>query len=67
MCLSKCNNLIDSKVWYSQVYGALRMTVKMFLMWNSQLLIDVEGDRNVQNSFLEASNLIVLKVPTRLF
>ncbi|XP_076923792.1 uncharacterized protein LOC143586032 [Bidens hawaiensis] len=44
-----------------KVYGALRMTVKMFLMWNSQLLIDVEGDMNVQNSFLEASNLIVLK------
>ncbi|KAI7726081.1 hypothetical protein M8C21_019815, partial [Ambrosia artemisiifolia] len=43
------------------VYGALRMTVKMFLMWKSQLLIDVEGDKNVQNSFLEASNLIVLK------
>lgn len=37
------------------------MTVKMFLMWNSQLLIDVEGDQNVQNSFLEGSNLIVLK------
>ncbi|KAL8244754.1 hypothetical protein R6Q59_011012 [Mikania micrantha] len=44
-----------------KVYGALRMSVKMFLMWNSQLLIDVEGDKNVQNSFLEASNLIVLK------
>ncbi|KAI3792745.1 hypothetical protein L2E82_06633 [Cichorium intybus] len=44
-----------------KVYGALRMTVKMFLMWNSQLLIDVEGDTNVQNSLLEASNLIVLK------
>ncbi|CAH1451664.1 unnamed protein product [Lactuca virosa] len=44
-----------------KVYGALRMTVKMFLMWNSQLLIDVEGDQNVQNSFLEGSNLIVLK------
>nr|XP_043628452.1 uncharacterized protein LOC122599906 [Erigeron canadensis] len=44
-----------------KVYGALRMTVKMFLMWNSQLFIDVEGDRNVQNSFLEGSNLIVLK------
>ncbi|KAI3822027.1 hypothetical protein L1987_09608 [Smallanthus sonchifolius] len=44
-----------------KVYGALRMSVKMFLMWKSQLLIDVEGDKNVQNSFLEASNLIVLK------
>ncbi|KAJ9555936.1 hypothetical protein OSB04_010550 [Centaurea solstitialis] len=44
-----------------EVYGALRMSVKMFLMWNSQLLIAVEGEKNVQNSFLEASNLIVLK------
>ncbi|KAJ0770297.1 hypothetical protein HanPI659440_Chr07g0255661 [Helianthus annuus] len=44
-----------------KVYGALRMSVKMFLMWKSQLLIDVDGDTNVQNSFLEASNLIVLK------
>nr|GEV91644.1 transmembrane protein, putative [Tanacetum cinerariifolium] len=43
------------------VYGALRMSVKMFLMWNSQLLIDGEGDRNVGTSVLEASNLIVLK------
>lgn len=43
------------------------MSVKMFLMWNSQLLINVEGDKNVQNSFLEASNLIVLKVLTRYF
>ncbi|GKC63278.1 hypothetical protein Tco_1095876, partial [Tanacetum coccineum] len=43
------------------VYGALRMSVKMFLMWNSQLLVDGEGDRNVGTSVLEASNLIVLK------
>ncbi|KVH89933.1 hypothetical protein Ccrd_008071 [Cynara cardunculus var. scolymus] len=49
------------------VYGALRMSVKMFLMWNSQLLIEIEGEKNVQNSFLEASNLIVLKVLRRLF
>lgn len=38
------------------------MSVKMFLMWNSQLLVDGEGDRNVGTSVLEASNLIVLKV-----
>nr|KAJ0207051.1 hypothetical protein LSAT_V11C500245200 [Lactuca sativa] len=44
-----------------EVYGALRMSVKMFLMWNSQLLVDGEGDRNVGTSVLEASNLIVLK------
>ncbi|KAM0070543.1 hypothetical protein Hdeb2414_s0001g00014361 [Helianthus debilis subsp. tardiflorus] len=44
-----------------KVYGALRMSVKMFLMWNSQLVVDGEGDRNVGTSVLEASNLIVLK------
>ena len=42
------------------------MSVKMFLMWNSQLLVDGEGDRNVGTSVLEASNLIVLKVLTRI-
>ena len=50
---------------FAQVYGALRMSVKMFLVWNSQVLIDGEGDRNVGTSFLEASNLIVLKVLRR--
>ncbi|KAK1417918.1 hypothetical protein QVD17_27054 [Tagetes erecta] len=44
-----------------KVYGALRMSVKMFLMWNSQLVVDGEGDMNVGTSLLEASNLIVLK------
>ncbi|CAH9106309.1 unnamed protein product [Cuscuta epithymum] len=44
-----------------KVYGALRMSVKMFLMWNSQMLIDGGGDANVETSLLEASNLIVLK------
>ncbi|KAL8209856.1 hypothetical protein R6Q57_006588 [Mikania cordata] len=44
-----------------KVYGALRMSVKMFLMWNSQLIVDGEGDRTVGTSILEASNLIVLK------
>lgn len=45
-----------------QVYGALRMSVKMFLMWNSKLLIDGGGDSGVVTSLLEASNLIVLRV-----
>ncbi|KAL3500639.1 hypothetical protein ACH5RR_039732, partial [Cinchona calisaya] len=44
-----------------KVFGALRMSVKMFLMWNSRMLIDGEGDENVETSILEASNLIVLK------
>nr|GME14715.1 uncharacterized protein LOC109179865 [Ipomoea batatas] len=44
-----------------KVYGALRMSVKMFLMWNSKMLIDGGGDANVGTSMLEASNLIVLK------
>ncbi|KAI3804675.1 hypothetical protein L1987_26398 [Smallanthus sonchifolius] len=43
-----------------KVYGALRMSVKMFLMWNSQLVVDSEGDRDVGTSVLEASNLVVL-------
>ncbi|CAK9158810.1 unnamed protein product [Ilex paraguariensis] len=44
-----------------KVYGALRMSVKMVLMWNSKMLIDGGGDQNVETSLLEASNLIVLK------
>ncbi|XP_042002444.1 uncharacterized protein LOC121751713 [Salvia splendens] len=44
-----------------RVYGALRMSVKMFLMWNSKMLIDGGGDENVETSSLEASNLIVLR------
>ncbi|XP_047328542.1 uncharacterized protein LOC124931992 [Impatiens glandulifera] len=44
-----------------KVYGALRMSVKMFLMWNSTMLIDGGGDADVATSLLEASNLIVLK------
>lgn len=38
------------------------MSVKMFLMWNSEMLIDGGGDANVETSSLEASNLIVLRV-----
>ncbi|XP_051137270.1 uncharacterized protein LOC127255657 isoform X2 [Andrographis paniculata] len=48
----------DSEI---RVFGALRMTVKMFLMWNSSMFIDGGGDKNVDTSSLEASNLIVLR------
>ncbi|XP_015885471.3 uncharacterized protein LOC107420918 isoform X1 [Ziziphus jujuba] len=44
-----------------KVYGALRMSVKMFLMWNSKMLIDGGGDVTVATSLLEASNLVVLR------
>ncbi|PPD77330.1 hypothetical protein GOBAR_DD25754 [Gossypium barbadense] len=44
-----------------KVYGALRMTVKIFLMWNSKMLIDGGEDSTVATSWLEASNLVVLK------
>ncbi|XP_020244404.1 uncharacterized protein LOC109822590 isoform X2 [Asparagus officinalis] len=42
-----------------KVFGALRMSVKMFLMWNSKMTIDGSGE--VATSLLEASNLIVLR------
>ncbi|PKA55884.1 hypothetical protein AXF42_Ash014556 [Apostasia shenzhenica] len=42
-----------------KVYGALRMSVKMFLMWNSKMFINGGGDS--LTSLLEASNLIVLR------
>lgn len=44
-----------------KVYGALRMSVKMFLMWNSKMYINGGGDTLVATSLLEASNLIVLR------
>ncbi|KAL9363229.1 hypothetical protein Peur_046014 [Populus x canadensis] len=44
-----------------KVYGALRMSVKMFLMWNSKMIIDGGEDITVATSLLEASNLVVLK------
>ncbi|GAB2223023.1 hypothetical protein Drorol1_Dr00017157 [Drosera rotundifolia] len=44
-----------------KVYGALRMSVKMFLMWNSQLRVTGGGEVPVATSLLEASNLLVLK------
>jgi hypothetical protein len=51
-----------SLVFTHQVYGALRMSVKMFLMWNSKMIIDGGEDVTVATSLLEASNLVVLKV-----
>ncbi|OVA14460.1 hypothetical protein BVC80_1361g12 [Macleaya cordata] len=48
----------DSKI---EVYGALRMSVKVFLMWNSEVLINGGGDAIVATSLLEASNLLVLR------
>ncbi|KAG2586486.1 hypothetical protein PVAP13_5NG039900 [Panicum virgatum] len=44
-----------------KVFGALRMSVKMLLMWNSKMLIDGGRDLIVATSLLDASNLIVLK------
>lgn len=44
-----------------RVYGALRMSVKMFLMLNSKMLIDGGDEAIVATSLLEASNLIVLR------
>ena len=48
-----------------QVFGALRMSVKMLLMWNSRMSINGGGDSVVGTSLLDASNLIVLKVHYR--
>ena len=45
-----------------QVFGALRMSVKMLLMWNSRMVIDGGRDSGVATSLLEGSNLIVLRV-----
>ncbi|XP_059638281.1 uncharacterized protein LOC132280165 isoform X2 [Cornus florida] len=44
-----------------KVYGALRMAVKILLMWNSKMVIDGDGDAIVATSLLEASNLVVLR------
>lgn len=45
-----------------QVYGALRMTVKVFLMLKSRMFIDGGGVTILGASMLEISNLLVLKV-----
>lgn len=47
---------------YLQIFGALRMSVKMHLMWNSKMLIEGGVDTLVQTSLLEATNLVVLRV-----
>ncbi|WOL09055.1 hypothetical protein Cni_G17808 [Canna indica] len=44
-----------------KVNGALRMSVKMLLMWNSKMFINGGGDNLVATTLLEASNLVVLK------
>ncbi|WVZ96825.1 hypothetical protein U9M48_042413 [Paspalum notatum var. saurae] len=44
-----------------KVFGALRMSVKMLLMWNSRMTIDGGRQSGVATSLLEGSNLIVLK------
>ncbi|OEL17997.1 hypothetical protein BAE44_0020981 [Dichanthelium oligosanthes] len=44
-----------------KVFGALRMSVKMLLMWNSRMTIDGGRESGVATSLLEGSNLIVLK------
>ncbi|XP_022749889.1 uncharacterized protein LOC111299144 isoform X3 [Durio zibethinus] len=44
-----------------KIFGALRMSVKMHLMWNSKMLIDCGADAIAATSLLEASNLVVLR------
>ncbi|KAI4380001.1 hypothetical protein MLD38_006235 [Melastoma candidum] len=44
-----------------KIYGALRMAVKMHLMWNSKMLINGGHDTILATSLLEASNLLVLR------
>ncbi|KAL1120036.1 hypothetical protein V6Z11_D01G143200 [Gossypium hirsutum] len=42
------------------VYGALHMTVKISLMWNSKMVIDGGEDTTVATSWLEARNLVAV-------
>ncbi|XP_047941636.1 uncharacterized protein LOC125188681 isoform X1 [Salvia hispanica] len=44
-----------------KVYGALRVSVKMLLMLNSQIQVDGGGNADVATSILEVRNLVVLK------
>ncbi|OWM88309.1 hypothetical protein CDL15_Pgr003721 [Punica granatum] len=44
-----------------KVYGALRVAVKMLLMWNSEIQIDGGGNTVVTTSVLEVRNLVVLR------
>ncbi|KAL6008549.1 hypothetical protein ACLOJK_034062 [Asimina triloba] len=43
------------------VYGAFRMSVKMLLMWNSEIKIDGGDNTQIGTSVLEVRNLVVLK------
>ena len=47
---------------YMKVYGALRVAIKMLLMWNSEIQIDGGGNAFVTSSVLEVRNLVVLRV-----
>lgn len=44
-----------------KVYGALRATFKMVLMWNAQIQVDAGGSTLYTISVLEVRNLIVLR------
>jgi hypothetical protein len=45
------------------VYGALKLTVKMLLMWNSLIQIDgIPDDFMLATSTVETSNLVILRV-----
>jgi hypothetical protein len=45
------------------VYGALKLTVKMLLMWNSLIKIDGNPDDfMLATSTVETSNLVILRV-----
>ncbi|XP_050938361.1 uncharacterized protein LOC127150925 [Cucumis melo] len=48
-----CKNIDAAK----EIYGALRMFVKMHLMWNSKILIDGGDNEIVATSLLEANVL----------
>ena len=46
-----------------KVYGALKLTVKMLLMWNSTIKVDGNPDDfMLATSTIETSNLVILRV-----
>lgn len=48
-----------------KVYGALKLTVKMLLMWNSTIKVDGNPDDfMLATSTIETSNLVILRVRT---
>ncbi|KAE9464472.1 hypothetical protein C3L33_03589, partial [Rhododendron williamsianum] len=59
--LSEFELTAEELLMSDSVYGSLRMSVKIQLMWNSKILIDGDGDAIVATSLLEASNLVVLR------